>query len=76
MRIFIISNTRKGKCNIIKKCINCGIKIQIKEDTLKYKCPRCKTEYEYIDYVDIKNDLLEVDNVTENQNNGEQDNNS
>jgi len=44
---------------MIKKCINCGLNIKIKEDMIKYKCPRCKTEYEYIDCVDTKTELIE-----------------
>lgn len=73
MRIFIILDTGGGLHSMIKICINCGIKIQIKDDILKYKCPKCKTEYEYIEYIDIKR---EIENVIENKNNEEQDNNS
>lgn len=45
--------------SMIKICINCKTKINIKEDIIKYRCPKCKTEYEYIDFVDIKTELIE-----------------
>lgn len=37
-----------------ERCITCGQLINVKKDLLKYRCPKCKTEYEYAEIIQNK----------------------
>jgi predicted RNA-binding Zn-ribbon protein involved in translation (DUF1610 family) len=43
----------------ITRCIKCGIKIKVKNDTIKYNCPKCGQQYEYIEAYSDEIKLIE-----------------
>lgn len=40
-----------------KRCINCNHMLEIGQ-LVKYKCPYCETEYEYVECIDYKKRTL------------------
>lgn len=40
-----------------KRCINCNNILEIGQ-LIKYKCPHCRTEYEYVECVNYKKKTL------------------